>query len=161
MKNHVITNIAVLERGWIGGGNTRRNTTVVCSNYLYPQSALQTLPPSATLRDREQSCGSWGDLQQCSIWLVRPFAMHNVGQGRNDTQLRATDLSLPAPRSRRARGRRKRVEVKRAVCVLFSGDMLNDGTRLSCAIGIQNTLLGHYYEEHSRVIANGRPRGAR
>jgi sarcosine oxidase subunit beta len=38
-KNHGITNVAVLEKGWIGGGNTGRNTTVVRSNYLYPQSA--------------------------------------------------------------------------------------------------------------------------
>jgi sarcosine oxidase subunit beta len=38
-KNHQITNVAVLERGWIGGGNTGRNTTIVRSNYLYPESA--------------------------------------------------------------------------------------------------------------------------
>src|SRR6266702_190491 len=38
-KNHGITNVAVLEQGWIGGGNTGRNTTVVRSNYLYPESA--------------------------------------------------------------------------------------------------------------------------
>ncbi|HJV54066.1 MAG TPA: sarcosine oxidase subunit beta family protein [Noviherbaspirillum sp.] len=38
-KNHGITNVAVLEKGWIGGGNTGRNTTVVRSNYLYPESA--------------------------------------------------------------------------------------------------------------------------
>jgi sarcosine oxidase, subunit beta len=38
-KNHKITNVAVIERGWIGGGNTGRNTTIVRSNYLYPQSA--------------------------------------------------------------------------------------------------------------------------
>ncbi len=38
-KNHGITNIAVLEKAWIGGGNTGRNTTVVRSNYLYPESA--------------------------------------------------------------------------------------------------------------------------
>ncbi len=31
--------MAVLERGWIGGGNTGRNTTIVRSNYLYPESA--------------------------------------------------------------------------------------------------------------------------
>ena len=29
----------MLERGWIGGGNTGRNTTIVRSNYLYPESA--------------------------------------------------------------------------------------------------------------------------
>lgn len=38
-KNHGITRVAVLERGWLGGGNTGRNTTVVRSNYLYPESA--------------------------------------------------------------------------------------------------------------------------
>ncbi|MGC4251358.1 MAG: sarcosine oxidase subunit beta family protein [Sphingobium sp.] len=34
-----IRRVAVLEKGWIGGGNTGRNTTVVRSNYYYPQSA--------------------------------------------------------------------------------------------------------------------------
>jgi len=38
-KNHGITNVAVIERGWMGGGNTGRNTTIVRSNYLYPESA--------------------------------------------------------------------------------------------------------------------------
>ena len=33
-KNHGITNIAVVEKGWIGGGNVGRNTTIVRSNYL-------------------------------------------------------------------------------------------------------------------------------
>lgn len=34
-----ITNVAVLEKGWIGGGNTGRNTTIVRSNYLWDESA--------------------------------------------------------------------------------------------------------------------------
>lgn len=38
-SNHGITNVAVLEKGWIGGGNTGRNTTIVRSNYLFPESA--------------------------------------------------------------------------------------------------------------------------
>jgi sarcosine oxidase, subunit beta len=38
-KTHGITNVAVLEKGWIGGGNTGRNTTVIRSNYFYPESA--------------------------------------------------------------------------------------------------------------------------
>ncbi|MCB1992016.1 MAG: FAD-dependent oxidoreductase, partial [Geminicoccaceae bacterium] len=33
---HGITKVAVLEKGWIGGGNTGRNTTIVRSNYLLP-----------------------------------------------------------------------------------------------------------------------------
>ena len=38
-KNHGIKNIAVVEKGWIGGGNTGRNTTIIRSNYLWDQSA--------------------------------------------------------------------------------------------------------------------------
>lgn len=38
-RQHGLTNIAVLERGWLGGGNTGRNTTVIRSNYLHPESA--------------------------------------------------------------------------------------------------------------------------
>ena len=38
-KNHGLTNVAVLEKGWIGGGNTGRNTTIVRSNYLRDEAA--------------------------------------------------------------------------------------------------------------------------
>jgi sarcosine oxidase, subunit beta len=38
-KEHGLRNIAVLEKGWIGGGNTGRNTTIIRSNYLYDESA--------------------------------------------------------------------------------------------------------------------------
>ncbi|MCG8444165.1 MAG: sarcosine oxidase subunit beta family protein [Hyphomicrobiales bacterium] len=33
-KNHGIHNVAVLEKGWLGGGNTGRNTTIIRSNYM-------------------------------------------------------------------------------------------------------------------------------
>src|SRR5690606_12792883 len=36
---HGITDVAVLERGWIGGGNTGRNTTIVRSNYGQPANS--------------------------------------------------------------------------------------------------------------------------
>ena len=38
-KTHGITRVAVIEKGWIGGGNTGRNTTIIRSNYFYPESA--------------------------------------------------------------------------------------------------------------------------
>ncbi|MGI9384286.1 MAG: sarcosine oxidase subunit beta family protein, partial [Methyloligellaceae bacterium] len=38
-KEHGMSNIAVLEKGWIGGGNAGRNTTIIRSNYLYDESA--------------------------------------------------------------------------------------------------------------------------
>ncbi len=38
-KEHGIRNVAVIERGWLGGGNTGRNTTIIRSNYLFDESA--------------------------------------------------------------------------------------------------------------------------
>ena len=38
-KEHGVTNVAVIEKGWLGGGNTGRNTTIIRSNYLYDESA--------------------------------------------------------------------------------------------------------------------------
>ncbi|MFC4314230.1 sarcosine oxidase subunit beta family protein [Steroidobacter flavus] len=38
-REHGIRNVAVLEKGWIGGGNSGRNTQVCRSNYFYPASA--------------------------------------------------------------------------------------------------------------------------
>jgi len=38
-KEHGIANVAVLEKGWLGGGNTGRNTTIIRSNYLWDESA--------------------------------------------------------------------------------------------------------------------------
>jgi sarcosine oxidase subunit beta len=38
-RNHGISNVAVLEKGWLGGGNMARNTTIIRSNYLWDESA--------------------------------------------------------------------------------------------------------------------------
>ena len=38
-REHGIRRVAVLERGWLGGGNTGRNTTIIRSNYLLDESA--------------------------------------------------------------------------------------------------------------------------
>lgn len=38
-KKHGVRNVAVLERGWIGGGNSGRNTQVTRSNYFHPVSS--------------------------------------------------------------------------------------------------------------------------
>src|ERR1700731_673421 len=37
-KEHRVTKVAVIEEGWLGGGNTGRNTTIVRSNYFYAES---------------------------------------------------------------------------------------------------------------------------
>ena len=38
-KEHGNTNVAVIDKGWLGGGNTGRNATIIRSNYLYDESA--------------------------------------------------------------------------------------------------------------------------
>ena len=38
-KEHNITNVAIIEKGWIGGGNIGRNTTIIRSNFLYDSNA--------------------------------------------------------------------------------------------------------------------------
>ena len=38
-SQHGMRNIAVIEKGWLGGGNTGRNTTIIRSNYLWDESA--------------------------------------------------------------------------------------------------------------------------
>ncbi len=38
-SEHRLGSVAVLEKGWIGGGNTGRNTTIIRSNYLFAESA--------------------------------------------------------------------------------------------------------------------------
>ena len=53
-KNHSVTNVAVLEKGYIGGGNTGRNTEIVRSNYLWDESAHLY----------EHSMKLWQDLSQ-------------------------------------------------------------------------------------------------
>ena len=48
-KEHGISDVAVLEKGWLGGGNTGRNTTIIRSNYLWDESAR--------IYDHAVSCG--------------------------------------------------------------------------------------------------------
>src|SRR4026209_1323579 len=38
-KNQGITDVCVVEKGWLGGGNTARNTTIIRSHYLWDESA--------------------------------------------------------------------------------------------------------------------------
>jgi hypothetical protein len=49
-KEHGMRNIAVVERGYLGGGNTARNTTIVRSNYLWDEA-------TAALREGDEAVG--------------------------------------------------------------------------------------------------------
>src|SRR5471030_589186 len=39
-REHGVRNVAVIEKGWLGGGNTGRNTTIIRSNYMLPGNTL-------------------------------------------------------------------------------------------------------------------------
>ena len=53
-KNHGITNVAVIEKGWLGSGNIGRNTTIIRSNYMQP----------ANVAFYEKSLQLWEGLEQ-------------------------------------------------------------------------------------------------
>jgi sarcosine oxidase subunit beta len=53
-RDHGIKNVAVLEKGYIGGGNTGRNTTIIRSNYLTPEG----------VQFYDESLRLWQDLSQ-------------------------------------------------------------------------------------------------
>lgn len=53
-REHGITNVCVLEKGYIGGGNTGRNTTIIRSNYLTPEG----------VKFYDRSVQLWQDLSQ-------------------------------------------------------------------------------------------------
>ena len=49
-KNHGIANVAVVETGWLAGGNMARNTTLIRSNYPWDESAASTSTRSSSGR---------------------------------------------------------------------------------------------------------------
>src|SRR5580698_281388 len=56
-RDHGIRNVAVIEKGYIGGGNTGRNTTIIRSNYLTPEGCGSTM----------RACASGGTWRRISI----------------------------------------------------------------------------------------------
>ena len=50
-KEHGMRNVAVLEKGWLGGGNTGRNTTIIRSNYLWEAVGGDLRPRAQAVED--------------------------------------------------------------------------------------------------------------
>ncbi|MEL6373748.1 MAG: sarcosine oxidase subunit beta family protein [Pseudomonadota bacterium] len=59
-SEHGVRNVAVLDKGWLGGGNTGRNTTIIRSNYLWEESAALY----------DHAVKLWGDLSQALNYNV-------------------------------------------------------------------------------------------
>ncbi|MDH5274516.1 MAG: sarcosine oxidase subunit beta family protein [Gammaproteobacteria bacterium] len=76
---HGITRVAVLEKSWIGGGSTGRNTTIVRSNYLFDESA----------RLYNHALDLWQDLSQVLNYNVMysPRGVMMLAHGVHDVQV--------------------------------------------------------------------------
>lgn len=82
-RDYSMKNIAVLEKGYIGGGNTGRNTTIIRSNYLTPEG----------VKFYDESVKLWQDLSQ-------DFDLNLFYSNRGHFTLAHTDSSLRTMRWR-------------------------------------------------------------
>jgi sarcosine oxidase, subunit beta len=82
-RDHGITNVAVLEKGYLGGGNTARNTTIIRSNYLTPEG----------VQFYDRSVKLWQDLSQ-------DFDLNLFYSTRGHFTLAHTDASMRTMRWR-------------------------------------------------------------
>jgi len=82
-RDHGITNVCVLEKGYLGGGNTGRNTTIIRSNYLTP----------AGVKFYDRSLKLWQDLSQ-------DFDLNLFYSTRGHYTLAHTDSALRTMRHR-------------------------------------------------------------
>jgi len=82
-RDHGIRNVAVLEKGYIGGGNTGRNTTIIRSNYLTPEG----------VQFYDQSVRLWQDLSS-------DFDLNLFYSTRGHFTLAHTDASMRTMRWR-------------------------------------------------------------
>ncbi|HJO72155.1 MAG TPA: FAD-dependent oxidoreductase [Rhodospirillales bacterium] len=83
VRDHGITNVAVLDKGYIGGGNTGRNTAIVRSNYLTPEG----------VRFYDESCTLFQDLSG-------EFDLNILYSERGHLTLAHTDAALRTMRWR-------------------------------------------------------------
>ncbi|MDX2241941.1 MAG: FAD-dependent oxidoreductase [Leptolyngbyaceae cyanobacterium bins.302] len=82
-RDHGMTNVAVLEKGYLGGGNTGRNTTIIRSNYLTPEG----------VKFYDESVRLWQDLSQ-------DFDLNLFYSNRGHFTLAHTDASIRTMRWR-------------------------------------------------------------
>ena len=101
-KNHGITDVCIVEKGWLAGGNVARNTTVIRSNYLWDASAAIY----------EHSLKLWEGLEDDLDWDLQfdqkgvLNILHHLGEVREREPARRGEP--PAGRRRRDARRRSR-----------------------------------------------------
>src|SRR3954454_19791351 len=130
-RDHGVTDVAVLERGWLAGGNTARNTTIVRSNYLTPEG----------VRFYDESVRLFEDLSS-------DLDINLLYSNRGHLTLAHTDAAL--------RTARWRAEVNKHLGVNSSGVHLDDLRRLCPELNlgreVRYPILGALYHPPGSIV---------
>lgn len=126
-KNHGITNVAVLEKGYLGGGNVGRNTTIVRANYMLPGNSEFYSHSLKLWEDMEQDLNYNTMMSQRGVMLLA----HSDGQrdalARRGNAMRAqgddAELLTPSEVKREA----PMVDLKNARFPIYGGLMHRRG----------------------------------
>jgi sarcosine oxidase subunit beta len=143
-RDHGMTNVAVLEKGYIGGGNTGRNTTIIRSNYLTPEG----------VKFYDTSVKLWTDLSQ-------DFDLNLFYSKRGHFTLAHTDSALRTMRWRAEVNKHYGVESE----VVGPADILKACPQMDISCGGHAPILGALYHAPGAVarhdaVAWGYGRGA-
>jgi sarcosine oxidase, subunit beta len=143
-RNHGITNVCILEKGYLAGGNTARNTAIIRSNYLTPEG----------VRFYEQSLKLYRDLSQ-------DFDFNILYSERGHFTLAHTDAAI--------RTSRWRAEVNKQLGVdselIFPDEIHRLCPHLNMSDSVRYPILGALYHPPGSIarhdaVAWGYARGA-
>jgi sarcosine oxidase subunit beta len=143
-RDHGISNVAVLEKGYIGGGNTGRNTTIIRSNYLTPEGVAFY----------DKSLELWQDLSQ-------DFDLNLFYSTRGHYTLAHTDSALRTMRWRAEVNKHLGVESE----VVGPAEVKRACPQMDLACGGHTPVMGALYHAPGAIarhdaVAWGYGRGA-
>ncbi|UTT87229.1 sarcosine oxidase subunit beta family protein (plasmid) [Vibrio pelagius] len=143
-KEHGITNVAVIEKGYLGGGNTARNTTIVRSNYLWDEAAFLY----------EHSLKLWDGLSQDLNYNVMFSRRGCLNLGHTLQDMRDIERRVAANRLNGIQGE-----------VLDTQQVKELVPHLDCSTNTRYPILGASWQENAGVarhdaVAWGYARGA-
>lgn len=143
-RDHGMKNVAVLEKGYIGGGNTGRNTTIIRSNYLTPEG----------VKFYDTSVKLWKDLSQ-------DFDLNLFYSTRGHFTLAHTDSALRTMRWRAEVNKHYGVDSE----VVGPADILKACPQMDISCGGHAPILGALYHRPGAIarhdtVAWGYGRGA-
>ncbi len=123
-RDHGITNVAVLDQGYLGGGNTARNTTIVRSNYLTPEGVAFYDESIRLFRD-----------------LANDFDMNIMYSERGHLTLAHTDAAVRTSRWRAEVNKHMGVESE----LIFPDEIAKIAPPLNMSQDVRYPILGALY----------------